>query len=65
MATLESLIGKPLHLCSDEELEEIVMRGRLAREDEMEGSRTKRSVKVKAEKVAKASALLVNPDDFD
>jgi len=66
MSTLENLIGKPLSECSDQELEEIVMKGRLAREDEMIGARTKRAIKVKADKVAKTGqVLLVNPDDFD
>ena len=34
MSVLEQLIGKPPHLCTEQELEDWVMQGRLAREAE-------------------------------
>lgn len=43
MSTLEKLIGKPLHLCTQQELEEFVIKGRMVREAEAEGARAKRS----------------------
>lgn len=66
MATLEQLIGKPLSECSDEELEEIVAKGRLAREDEVIGARTKRAVSAKTEKKSKSQVeLTLSADDLE
>jgi hypothetical protein len=43
MSTLEQLIGRPLHEISDDELEEIVLKGRLAREGEATAGRARRA----------------------
>jgi hypothetical protein len=42
MSVLEQLIGKSLVDCSDEELQDWVMKGRLAREADAEGARGKK-----------------------
>ena len=65
MAILESLIGRPLHELDDAELEEIIMRGRLAREEESAGARG-RVKKTGTGAKKKAGRLDDVPDlDFD
>jgi len=59
MSILEDLIGQPLHEVSDEELEELVMKGRLAREQQTPAKEKK------ASKPKKESKLIeVDLDDF-
>lgn len=62
MGDLSDLVGRPLDQISDEELEEIVMKGRLAREDEAAGAAKGRSRKAAAPKEDKYT---VNLDDYD
>ncbi len=75
MADLESLVevsyltlqtGKVVSEISDEELEELVMRGRLAREAEAEGARVGRTRKESGKKSSKKaeSAVLLDLTDF-
>ena len=56
MAYLEDLVGKPLHEISDEELDTLVMKGRLAREEEAEE---------KGKKARKKSAKIILAVDLD
>ena len=42
MSVLEQLIGKPLHECTQEELEQAIMTGRIGREVEAAGARSGR-----------------------
>jgi len=59
MSKLEDLIGRPLDQVSDEELEELVIRGRLAREQQAPAKEKK------ASKPKKESKLIeVDLDDF-
>lgn len=60
MATLENLIGKPLHECSEQELNDLAMKGRIAREEESSGAKTRK--KSAAPKVAKVNPNLVTVD---
>lgn len=60
MTTLEDLIGKPLHQATEEELEEIILHGRLAREipvEEKSKKRAKKSSPSKKEKEKEKKAL--------
>ena len=75
MADLESLVevsyltlqtGKAVSEISDEELEQLVMTGRLAREAEAEGARAKRAGGKKGTGAKKKTGLDAIPDlDFD
>lgn len=49
MSMLEKLIGIPLDKVSDEELEELVMKGRLAREQAAPAKATRKASPKKAE----------------
>jgi hypothetical protein len=62
MSSLEDLIGRPLDQISDEELEEIVKKGRLAREEE---SPKKKAAKAKKEPGIPKGVVLVDLDDLD
>jgi len=65
MSTLESLIGRPLHEIGDDELEEIIMRGRLAREEESSGARKSKATKSAGTSKKKSSVPDVDLDDFE
>lgn len=43
MSILEQLIGIPLDQVSDDELDDLVMKGRVAREEESEGRKAKKT----------------------
>lgn len=58
MSYLEELIGKPLDQVSDEELEECIIKGRLAREEEMTAAK-----KIKQPKTV--ALPIVKIPDFD
>jgi hypothetical protein len=62
---LEQLIGKPLHEVSDEELEEIVMKGRMAREREATAAGKERVKKGGKKKAAVAEVIEFDLDDFE
>lgn len=67
--TLEDLIGRPLHEVGDQELEELIMKGRLAREEESTGYKAKKkkeaTPKTKKETIPEFDLDELGLDDVD
>lgn len=65
MSYLKDLVGQPLHEVSDEELEEIIMKGRIAREEESSSySAKKKAGKTKTPATPKIPEVSIDLD-FD
>jgi len=63
MSYLENLVGRPLHEVSEEELEEIIMKGRIAREEEAGARFTKtKTKKVKTPTTVKVASVSIDLD---